>query len=435
MDKKSGFVSILIIAALILPVSDAMAAPKRPLIKVFLSTCEEYTGELIGSSDACLRIKTKDGTRKAFWLNILQLDLVDKEGNILKEGNTVIDKGKAFLDAGLRDEAAAFLVPAYKKDNSLGDSIKKVYAEAKVKLPKGLGGKSNNGRYLLSMKRSSVTPTVEQVKYAMKCSREWGDIASKVTSKAHLIETDHFLIYSTWKKAADKKLIKTYEKLYKMLTKAYGLYSKENIWLGKLPVYAFWGQRDFVKFATGAAGLPPEVAMNAGGFAGRRGTEEKEFRYVVLGPVQRPGMSRKDATIWFYELLVHEAPHAFNGRYINNNRLPNWIDEGMAEHAAAVMFPASDAARGYKMVGKYKEFASFHVDAIFDVDNIPMNRFYYGISQSIVRFLRTSKKASFKDFLIELKSGKSEDEALQKIYGLSRDDLVEKWRKFALRAK
>ena len=306
------------------------------------------------------------------------------------------------------------------------DAAGGLYATRKAKLPRSLGGKTGK----IKPARRYILPTTQQVDFAMEVADKWFVAMKKITPKAHLVETEHFRIYSGWPKSDDKALVGIYEKLYKALCKQFGIPPEENIWIGKLPIYAFWTKAEFVNFSIQVVQLPPSTAQGAGGYAGFRSQGHSIHRYVVLGPVKQEGQTNlTKARIWFFELLTHESSHAFMGRFQSENTIANWANEGIAETMSSTLVPKSRASKLH--VDAAKETLKGHaVWGLFDVSNIPMDGFHYGASQSLVRYLIARDQKKFIQFIMLMKQGKSDKEALKEAYGADRDTIVASWMKY-----
>jgi hypothetical protein len=140
------------------------------------------------------------------------------------------------------------------------------------------------------------------------------------------------------------------------------------------------------------------------------------------------GMSKNDAKTWFYELLVHESTHAFLTRYINSNSLANWLNEGIAEMLAATFVPKGGTSRKLRSahaLAKRGKASQFRI--MFTAKNIPLEREYYGAAQSLARFLVFKGRSKFIELVYELKRGTASEAALQKVYGMSHNDLLRSW--------
>ncbi|MBT3200443.1 MAG: hypothetical protein HN350_11050 [Phycisphaerales bacterium] len=306
--------------------------------------------------------------------------------------------------------------------SAAADPIKAHYKKMRQVLPVRLGG-----RKLSSWRpRRYQLPSPRVIKSAVARRDEWARAMHKIAPKTHVIETSHFMIYSAWAKSDDTKLKGIYEKLYAALCKQFDIPATENIWIGKLPVYAFWERKHFERFAVSVTRAPPAMARGAGGFAGTRGA----FQFVCLGPVIRNGMSKTNARTWFYELLVHETTHAFLARYINSHHIASWLNEGIAELLSATFVPKGGTSHKLKsahVVVKKKGAAPFRI--MFRSGNIPLDSVYYGAAQSLARYLVSRGKTKFIQLVYEFKNGTPSQEALKKVYGMTHDQLLLRWSK------
>ena len=250
-------------------------------------------------------------------------------------------------------------------------------------------------------------------------------IKKKVDRNCARVETDHFVIYTTWKKADHKALGRVCEKLYERLCKEFDIPADAMIWSSKLPVFVFWTEREFGLFVEHGLTFPGRSRMlQAGGFC----YTSMGATYVVLNEVKDVGRSKKEAQMWFYEVLVHETTHAFNARYLSDIRLPTWFNEGIAEFMAADLVPGCRADKYWRKATRYVRERHINVSDNFE-------RFqgggHYFVVQSLVRFMAHKKKSEFIAFYKLLKEGKDQETALLEAYGWDLDDLLEKWERAA----
>lgn len=231
--------------------------------------------------------------------------------------------------------------------------------------------------------------------------------ARKFAPSIHLIETPHFVIYSTYPRTSDKQIAALCEKMYKTLCSQFGIPAKGSIFAGKCPVYVFDRIEDFRKFTTDVDSV--KLAL-AGGYHYQ---QNDGFAYIVLNRTK--SMNR------FYELLTHEGTHAFQGRYLTNGALPMWVGEGMAEYFAGTLVKSS-ATKRYTTA--LREAAKKKRDLSQVMDKVELTEFDYGIAQAFVRYLVKRDPKAFVRFITLLKSGRGEDEALHETYKLDRKALV-----------
>lgn len=260
--------------------------------------------------------------------------------------------------------------------------------------------------------RKYTPVTKAQAEAVRKQAMKWfAKARSTITPTMHLIETDHFLIFSAWSKGNDASLKSICERMYRAMCKQFDIPSTENIWAGKCPIYIFWETRDYNLFTTTVDG---RKMVTAGGYTAQRGA----FSYIVLN--RCPTRTR------FYEVLVHEATHAFLGRYRSNRVVPRWLNEGLAEYMAATLVPNSSAATKY--VQSTQVALSRNVDVAHVIKGVALNNFDYGIVQSIVRFLIARDRKAFIKLIRLIKDGKPEAAALHEAYKLTHAAMLTEWR-------
>jgi len=260
----------------------------------------------------------------------------------------------------------------------------------------------------------------------MEKANRWGKKMKKISPKTHTIKTDHFIIYSAWSRRDDRKLSDIYEKLYRTLCKQFNIPKEHNIWIGKLPVFAFWKRHNFVNFCEDVVNIPISTADRAAGFMGQRG----DYRFVVLGPVKNKNISKTVAKNRFFALLVHESTHAFLSRYVSNIHVVSWLNEGIAETITADLLPKSRAAQYLKKIHtNLKGVRNDELMLFFKARNIPMDPLAYGAAQSLVRFLVKNSKKKFIKMIQEIKCGSTDAEALKSVYGMTYKSLLSKWKR------
>lgn len=263
------------------------------------------------------------------------------------------------------------------------------------------------------VKYQKVTP--EQIEANRKQAMDYAEAARKrLRINLRLVETKHFLLFSPWSAKSNKPLERTVEKMYKALSKQFDIPVKENVWAGKCPIYIFDKQKDYVGFTTK---IDKAGADKAAGYC-RSSTSG--FCYVVMGPCKTKTR--------FYEVLVHEATHGFVGRYLTNRFIPTWVNEGLADYMAATLVPKCSAARKY--IAATKNVATKGTDGSRVFEDVGLNSFDYGVSQSLVRFMASRDHKGFIKFIKLIKQdGKTEEDALQEAYGWTHKELYAAWLK------
>ncbi len=428
------------VAAQSKPPPKPIPKPKRPgaiLVKLVLSTGDNIEGESIPGNSRLITLRVKNRRVGILAANVIRLSLKFAEHDEVAPGDLTgterrLAVGKYLLKRRHIPLAGLVFRHALVSDPTVADKISAIYKNARVVVPKDLGGRKG----VKLAKRRYVLPTIAQVRACNEKAAQWGRRMKEIAPKTHLVESRFFLIYSAWSKKDDRALVGIYDKLYATLCKQFDIPAGENIWIGKLPVYAFWEKGDYVRFLTMVCRVSASTAANSGGIAGRRtagkGASRSPFSYVALGPVKMKGMSRLRAKNWFFELLTHESTHAFLSRYMGPVHVISWVNEGIAETIASTLVSRSGAAEKLKRAHAAVRSRSADFADMLTMDNIPLENLYYGAAQSLVRFLIKADRRKFIRFVELLKEGKSSADALKGAYdGLTHEKLIAAWKRYA----
>jgi hypothetical protein len=240
----------------------------------------------------------------------------------------------------------------------------------------------------------------------------------------HLVETAHFLIFSAWNWSNDASLADLCESMYLMLTQQFSVPSTESVWIGKCPIYLFWDPAHYDRFVSEideSRALSSNMA-HANGYHATRG----RFSYIVINGVSSFGVTLEQKKLEFYHVLVHETTHAFMDRYISNQPLPLWVEEGLADYIAAILVPLSEVNRKYIAASQFGVRNPDTVTRLLDKKK-ELTPTEYGIAQSLVRSLVNQDRVAMVRFLRLMKEGKSDETALTESYHLTRREFVHAW--------
>ena len=388
-------------------------------VSVKTVTGEELTGQIVKGNPKLHSTQIKVGRKKVEfgWINVLEYDLKFKDRPI----STVREyfaAGKWLIRKKNYYPALLMFKQAYEKEPGLKAAIKKILKRKKIETPDWLGGEANFAEFF---KYNSIRPTWQGALEHHQKADDWGKEMQKVlgSKKMHRFETTHFIVYSSYAKKHDRKLKAIFNKIYPMLAKIFTIPENEHLWIGKLPVYIFDTDNKFKKFSRDVT----NTNLGGHGFQGSSG----DFNYVVMGPGLR---TQKKLGASFLTILVHETAHAFNSRYQNSRRIPNWLDEGIAEIAASNLVRTKNSGAPLKLrrsTSALKAGEKPDLDDLFRSKNIPLNSVYYGHAQSVVRYLIKKDHKKFLELYREYKSGTPGEEGLKKVFGLDYNDLMEEW--------
>ncbi|MFM7244580.1 MAG: hypothetical protein ACKO40_10490 [Planctomycetaceae bacterium] len=222
-------------------------------------------------------------------------------------------------------------------------------------------------------------------------------------------ETHEFIVASDMPAAQLAPYLADLDAMHDCLCDLYGIPRGEPVWKGKCLVVAFLREDDYIAFEARF------MQANTGGTHGM--CHQRSDGRVVTA------CHRGDDPATFAHMLVHETSHGFNHRWMSPARLPNWLNEGIAEwvgqrvvrgcdqvplkeaQAAALMRSNGDVGSGF-----------------FTADNIRPEQ--YGIASGMVRFLIARDARAFAGFVRAIKEGVPAEEAIRAAFGGSLDDLV-----------
>ena len=258
----------------------------------------------------------------------------------------------------------------------------------------------------------------QQIRAFHQRAHDWArQTRQTITKDLRLVETAHFLIFTTWPVREHRSLAARCEAMYRALCRQFDIPATRNIWAGKLPVFMFWQREHYAAFTTT---IDKVKAVRAGGYNVQTSAG---FTYVVL--------SHTKTKTWFYEVLIHESTHAFLGRYLTNRIIPRWANEGLAEYMAAKLVKNARAGERWLPATRLAVARNMDVSAVFSGQALsPLG---YGISQSLVRYMAASNRKGLIQFIRLMKEGKSEKDALRESMNLTHAQLAENWRAWARR--
>lgn len=251
-----------------------------------------------------------------------------------------------------------------------------------------------------------------------KRAKDMAEQAKSFAPALRLVETKHFLIFSSWPPAQNGALAELCEKMYRTCCAQFDIRETENVFAGKCPVFLFCQKDQFERFAadvdragtTQAAGY---VKFSAGSYC-----------HIVINAIHTYDR--------FCEVLVHEGSHAFMSRYLSSRILPQWLNEGLADYLAATVLPRSAAAQRHRKAAR--QALRENIDVTYIFRRLSVDDFDYGIAQSIVCFMIETNRRGFVKFVTLIKEGKSENEALKESFDCTHQQLLERWHAGATRA-
>jgi len=333
----------------------------------------------------------------------------------LSRAETHLALGRYCLENALPDHARREFDQAVRLDASLAKQVEELLASTPASAPRdSTAAPAPTGKGAASpapATRKYIPVTEAQIAANHKLVEGMAEKARAFARNLHRVETDHFLIYSTWGPSDDKPLMETCEKMYAGLCRQFDIPVKENIWAGKYPIFVFQEPEQFRRWCDEVVqgGVP-----DAAGYCCQR---SDGFSYIV--------MNRSPTKEAFYELLIHEATHAFMARYVSNVALPRWLNEGLADYMAGELVPGCSAGKRHVRAAKEARKLGGSIARIFQ--EVQLDVFDYGVAQGLVRLLIARDRAAFVRLVTRLKEGAASEEALKETYKLTHEQLEQLW--------
>jgi len=251
-----------------------------------------------------------------------------------------------------------------------------------------------------------------------------GDVAKQVGVSFKEIQTDHFIIFTDWDPREYGFLKTNLEGAYALVSKTFDMSPRDNVFIGKLPVFMYARKGDFIKHATQIDGLPAQV--DAAGYYAHH--KEGTGHMVMWKPAADAKVSLEQAKLRWARVLTHEFVHAFVARYRNNNdNIPVWMNEGTAELVADSEFFNPEG----------RQWARYHATHTADVSDL----FYsssiktfdlYPVMQAMVESLVKTDRKAYIAMFDAIKDGTPPEQALRQFYGIDYKGLDGLWRKYAM---
>lgn len=241
------------------------------------------------------------------------------------------------------------------------------------------------------------------------------------------VETDHFLIFTDWAKGDHAFLRRNLEAANAAVSGQFGVSPRENVFVGKLPVYMFAKKDDFLRFAQqiDEAALPDSAL---GYFA---------FSSDGLGHMSmwQPDVAAergdlKAAQVKWARTLTHEFTHAFLHRYRGDRLIPRWLNEGVAEVIANGQFPLPPNST-HRAVARQIANERRDLSFLFDDENVPDGQ-YYPVMETMAQMLIGRDRRRFVAMVDAIKDGADPADALKSSYGLDYNRLVIEWRRYVV---
>jgi hypothetical protein len=294
-------------------------------------------------------------------------------------------------------------------------------AEAKGKGAGQLRGKRAKEAYdkqvaasLERMQARSVRPwpplTTEEHATEVESLKKFVAEVTQAFPSLQATETHEFLVATDIPAGQMAPYVASLDTMHDFLCDLYGIPRGEPVWKGKCLVIAFLREQDFIAFE---ARFMKVQAQGVHGLC----HQSSDGRVITA-------CHRGDDAPAFAHMLVHETSHGFNHRWMSPERLPNWLNEGIAEWVGAkVVTHSNQVPLKEAQAVEFMRRSGTLGDDFFGKQNI--DPVQYGIASSMVKFLAGRDLKKFAGFVQAIKEGTPVEESLRQAFKASIDDMVQ----------
>ncbi|WP_428389278.1 hypothetical protein [Mucisphaera sp.] len=243
--------------------------------------------------------------------------------------------------------------------------------------------------------------------------KAYGEAVSTQLSKPlALQETEYFLFYSDLPAAEARRWASLLDRMYRRLCGLFEVPRNQNVFRGKAFIVVFSQPEDYYRYhaelygfnATQTAGLCRAFGNGYAKVSFYRQRDMDDFAYI----------------------LVHETVHAFLHRFESPERIPSWVNEGLAELIASEMVEKSrlDDIRWVRSsLPGLRQLRGMGGMTYSE----PIAGWQYGVAHRLTAFMIEQDRGRYRAFVMGIKEGLSWQEALEDRYGISLERLVAAW--------
>jgi hypothetical protein len=418
----------------------ALADPVGEFVEVYLPgerRLERVAGTLTAHDEQGATIALHQaGDRTLTWDEMtpasafaLKARLIDRES-----ARAWLELGAWGWSRGLESQARAAFAQTVRRDESLAGEVRAILAKPATKPDRPALAEAVVARPAIVAQPPAAPliaqPTAADIERATSNARERAStIEQAMEIKLREIESDRFRIFTDWHPADDEWVMRTCEEAYRAVAREFEVDVDSNIFVGKMPVYLFERQTDFMTFSTTID--ENYVSQFVLGYYVHRTDGAGHLalwkpRTQMFGQTYTVDQGRR---MWA-RTLTHEFTHAFVARYKGNGHVPVWLNEGIAEVVSERLFPTPNyfqpvremLARGYELSKLFED-----QPAITGAD--------YPVMMSVVQLLSSDNPDAFMLMFDDLKAGRPVEATLQRHFNVGYAGLEAAWRDHARRLK
>jgi hypothetical protein len=386
------------------------------------------SGELLRYDAQTLVIRTRSDERELKWLEltpqsafVLRSRVIDRE-----KASDWLALGEMGWSMGARDQARTALARAVKLDPSLKGRANEILATAAGSAVAAQPSKPSTTPAPTTRPSYYIASTPEQDAAAIERAQQFSAaVADKLEITFTELQTPHFIVFTDWDPREFDFIKSNVEAAYAAVARQFEVPAKENIFVGKLPIFMFGRQEDFQTFSAEFHEMAPTPTLL--GYYAEYGNGRGHMAMWKPNVAAARGNLRQAERQWAY-VLTHEFAHAFIARYHSHRPIPRWLNEGLAEVIAQRQFP--DPQR--RIQARQQALARYDFTFLFDDDNMPGGEFY-PVMHTMTEMLLVQDPRRFLEMFRAIKDGMEGQAALTKFYGVDHEQLIAAWRQYATR--
>lgn len=369
----------------------------------------KITGKLVSYTTQLFTLETPAGeTHRVLW-NMIPAENADRYWRHLEspEGDAakLLELGALLLSHSQGGElAASAFSEATEADPAVKAAIKEIKAQRRADPSPRYVGNADKSRWGGLSAKVMVQGVEELRAFSKKAEQQLG-IGLK------LYESERFMLLTDTDPENIAELAKVLAGAYRQIASLLEEDPDGNLFVGKLLVVLFDRRVDYVRF---------QHAMHQ---TDARGTEGMCHGFgnghAHIALIERATLKQTA------HVLIHELTHAFLHRYHGPGVLPDWVNEGLAEHLAHTLQPPPGSSLMLKsrlaLDGKRGLGEGF-----FESENLAA--WQYDIAGALTGYLINRGKHVYPAFVRSLKDGALPEEALKEHYRMTPSKLTQRFK-------
>ena len=240
----------------------------------------------------------------------------------------------------------------------------------------------------------------------------------------YCVATPHFEVGFSVPRTVGRTYAVLCERAYGNFCRKFSVPTAQTVWEGRCHVYIFATREEFRAFA--ATVHQSHSMANAGGYARINKRDPAIVLFLHDGDHSR-----------LKHVLIHEMTHVFLQLFHRSVKLNTWLHEGFAQFFEFSYEPRRSrlAASRTRIKRLVREGMHTRLNLFWEMTFPPDDLDSYAQAWSLVDFM--VKKGSAKragKFVLALKDGRSQEEALREVFGCSLARFEAAWKRYVIQA-